>query len=55
MKEENKLAITGYNEEKNILTSTLCTLGSSNAYIATRSSIENRLREIDKKIELLTK
>lgn len=43
-------AIKGLNLEKQILTNELINLGSGNQYIDTRSSIENRLREIDEMI-----
>lgn len=51
MKEEIKEIIKGYNEEKKILSERLGQLRTENATIATRASIEYRLREIDKMIE----
>ena len=55
MKEEINIAINGANEEKKILTERLSQLNSSNTSIATRSSTERRLREIDKFIQDLIK
>lgn len=53
MSEEKTLIIKGLNREKEILTTALVQLRDSNRTIATRSSIENRLEEIDTKLTSL--
>lgn len=57
MDKEDKLnnIIKGYNREKEILVSKLSILPSNNNSINTRSSIENRLKQIDEQIILLMK
>jgi len=53
MNEELKTAIEGYSEEKLILSTKLGNLPTNNSTIATRSSIERRLKQIDKNIDIL--
>lgn len=53
MNEEIKLAIEGYNKEKEIITERLGYLPTENSTIATRHSLENRLQDIDKQINKL--
>lgn len=51
MKDENRLALEGYNKEKEILTKALSTC--DNLYI--RSSITTRLKEIDLLLSVIVK